>query len=532
MADTTFTDNSTAAANRVVAAWLNDVNNLRYGASSASRGAALLQYMAGAGLTVRTAQAKMTDVVSVKDYGAVGDGVTDDTAALVAAAAAGVNIYLPPGTYKTTSTINITAGVSWWGAGQYKTNISYSGTTTAVLLGDRSTTLRYNCELRDLSVFCTGRQSTIIGVELQNCVYFNVENVTIIGSGNPNSGVGAEQVLYGSGLYLTNNSIIGRVSHVSCRLWDKGYYLETLTGSQSYWTAAIVFEGQGEVANNMSGIVVGKTTTAFYSGAGCVFRDLAIQGNYTVGIALNTGDNTVIDSCYFEGNANYDVTVGTAAGASAPISVKIKNCRMDSADIGTTVYGTFPYLAKVYVNRGSFTTIDDNDMSISTSIPLVIIESNATATRLEKNRFNSGTAATFAARVTDNSTTTISRDNEPEKAFVKVGSFTRALDGASASVAYTGVGFRPTSIEFVAAVDTGPEWSQGFADASGGRCMNSDATGAKLSSAHAIRLIRDAAGKEQSATLTTFDADGFTLAWTKTGAPPANTVTVNYVARR
>jgi hypothetical protein len=40
---------------------------------------------AGAGAVARTAQAKMRDVVSVKDFGAVGDGVADDTAAIQAA---------------------------------------------------------------------------------------------------------------------------------------------------------------------------------------------------------------------------------------------------------------------------------------------------------------------------------------------------------------------------------------------------------------------------------------------------------------
>jgi hypothetical protein len=59
---------------------------------------------AGAGATQRTALAKLRDTVSVKDFGAVGDGVTDDTAAIqacVEAAKNGTNknIYIPFGTY-------------------------------------------------------------------------------------------------------------------------------------------------------------------------------------------------------------------------------------------------------------------------------------------------------------------------------------------------------------------------------------------------------------------------------------------------
>ena len=42
----------------------------------------------GSGATTRTVAAKLADVVSVKDFGAVGDGERDDTAALIAAAAA------------------------------------------------------------------------------------------------------------------------------------------------------------------------------------------------------------------------------------------------------------------------------------------------------------------------------------------------------------------------------------------------------------------------------------------------------------
>ena len=60
----------------------------------------------GTGAVARSAQDKMLDTVSVKDFGAAGDGVTDDTVAIQAAidSLAGT-IYFPDGTYITSATI-------------------------------------------------------------------------------------------------------------------------------------------------------------------------------------------------------------------------------------------------------------------------------------------------------------------------------------------------------------------------------------------------------------------------------------------
>ena len=69
---------------------------------------------AGTGAVATTVQAKLRESVSVKDFGAVGDGVTDDTAAIQAAinsiTATGGAVYFPvPGIYKVTAQINITS---------------------------------------------------------------------------------------------------------------------------------------------------------------------------------------------------------------------------------------------------------------------------------------------------------------------------------------------------------------------------------------------------------------------------------------
>lgn len=63
---------------------------------------------AGSGASQRTVLSKLRDIVSVKDFGAVGDGVVDDTAAFNAAwTASNPNpVFVPSGSYAVTGTIS------------------------------------------------------------------------------------------------------------------------------------------------------------------------------------------------------------------------------------------------------------------------------------------------------------------------------------------------------------------------------------------------------------------------------------------
>jgi hypothetical protein len=74
----------------------------------AGTGAALVGFSPGA-FGAHTVGAKLTETVSVKDYGAVGDGVADDTAAFLLAVtgvgAAGGTILIPRGKYRITAPI-------------------------------------------------------------------------------------------------------------------------------------------------------------------------------------------------------------------------------------------------------------------------------------------------------------------------------------------------------------------------------------------------------------------------------------------
>lgn len=74
--------------------------------------------MAGVGAVTRTSQDKLRERVSVYDFGAKGDGLTDDTHAIQKALAAHDHVYVPPGTYITSGTITLRGHQTLAGAGQ------------------------------------------------------------------------------------------------------------------------------------------------------------------------------------------------------------------------------------------------------------------------------------------------------------------------------------------------------------------------------------------------------------------------------
>lgn len=106
-------------------------------ASQPLTGAELAPVVQG-GVTKKTPVSAFGQMASVKTYGAVGDGVADDTAAFNNALASSTAIYIPPGTYKITSKLTVPNNTTLYGAGRGTTKLLHAFNGDMMSLGNYS----------------------------------------------------------------------------------------------------------------------------------------------------------------------------------------------------------------------------------------------------------------------------------------------------------------------------------------------------------------------------------------------------------
>ena len=113
--------------------------------TAASTAAANITFtQTGSGATASNVNAKLQEQISVKDFGAAGDGIADDTAAIQAAEDAAtaiggsVELYFPEGTYDITDSILKKTNVHWRGPGKIKRqdNAAPTGTQWSLVFAD------------------------------------------------------------------------------------------------------------------------------------------------------------------------------------------------------------------------------------------------------------------------------------------------------------------------------------------------------------------------------------------------------------
>ncbi len=238
------------------------------GALAASSGSSLVGFIqSGSGAVATTVQAKLRETVSVTDFGAVGDGVADDTAAIQATitrvTAAGGIVHFPPGTYKILGTITIAAGkITLQGSGRDATNLLFANGSSDCIVMNSGTTQLYRSNIYDLTV--TGSSKT--GGRALYMAYFancNIERVDF------------QSIYTGLDIYVTNtitlrDVLINNISYAS------GYGI--------YWHAPSDGSARSDVLNCQN-----VTIQANYSGAdGVIWDGLSQTMNWLHGGILNT----------------------------------------------------------------------------------------------------------------------------------------------------------------------------------------------------------------------------------------------------
>ena len=225
---------------------------------------------AGTGAVETNVQAKLRESVSVKDFGAVGDGVTDDTVAIQAAIDASDSIYFPEGNYAITNTIYTRGafdGIYWRGKQLFGAGVEATTITAAVGFTDSVMIHIGNKDYLTDSKYCI--KNALSDMTINN---YNMGNTTS----------DAAVLTFGTWDNRLSNLAILSLAYPFTR-WDlaidRGTYTTTVTD---------VHCQNMQVASSATGDV---TTIAFYNcsatfvnisgGVAINFDHLTVQGTYS-----------------------------------------------------------------------------------------------------------------------------------------------------------------------------------------------------------------------------------------------------------
>ncbi len=122
----------------------------------------------GTGAVSRTSHDKFSDMVSVKDFGAIGDGLTDDTLALQKALAAHKSVFVPVGTYLISQPLELTDRQTLIGAGQHAV-IRANAMVNILEIGASYVTVQnLRLEQGDIAIKLFGRDSPCVNCTISD----------------------------------------------------------------------------------------------------------------------------------------------------------------------------------------------------------------------------------------------------------------------------------------------------------------------------------------------------------------------------
>jgi hypothetical protein len=264
------------------------------------------------GAVGRTVHQKLQDLVSVKDFGAKGDGTTDDTTAIQAAIyyaqTNGGCVYLPAGIYIISSSLNvqINSGVtnpllrpSMRGDGAGATTIIQTANASGLVITGYTGNPADYMDLEDFTLQSNAVGGYGNGISFSDSAFVNIDNVEVLGWENGVYGVDA--------LSMTFTRLVSRFN-------INGFRFES-SGSGTGYTSepnAITFLGC-TIGNNTNygGWVIGAGTFTFVGGSIESNGESTAMSSTKWGLRItNSGGNfdqqsavgINLQGVYFEGN--------------------------------------------------------------------------------------------------------------------------------------------------------------------------------------------------------------------------------------
>lgn len=326
--------------------------------------------------TARTLAKRFSDVINVKDFGAYGDALHDDTAAIQAAinyaativaagnGGRGINIWLPAGEYLVSSTLTVASGlIGIIGDGPYRTQIVRNGAFAHTILFQIGTEpsgsdINY-CAVKGIGFFHdpgthgTGNAMTGAHVKAVSPVNFLIDDCIMQN--------GAYGILIRGGIYVYINNV--RVA---------GSYVSGVTGYNSF--VGLYF--QATTNSSVQAIVptIFNITNCQVNASGSQQPFYPNPIGYYFGTVINAAEEMHFTNCTFNAGVLDEVYLQLLAGATASqsiLEVTFNSCFFDTYDETYAVYidASAPTTSGAIISRIRFEECGFNGESRTISVP-------------------------------------------------------------------------------------------------------------------------------------------------------------------
>jgi parallel beta-helix repeat protein len=341
---------------------------------------------AGTGAVTTTVQAKLRQTVSVKDFGAVGNGIVDDTTTIQAALNASLCVELPEGTY-VVSNLTLRSGQTLKGCGRSSV-LSVKAGTTGTVVGVVGTDFNAgrldNVKLQDFSI--VGSSSAANGVRFENVSRGSAVNLYITGC---NDGVKMERVelvdftecqMLSNGAYGVNATrdsdafLNSWVSFTNCIINGNvsGGVLLQDTASPVFVNTKVINNFDFGVQAQVKASKIGTVRCTYFQMTACDIDSnhnasirLYNQANFSIANTWISGGRTVTQSSLnpagqgiFVEDSSYGTLAGNIIFACGGVGIEIKGSSEYNSIVGGWVGGN-GNSEGILINAGSHHTVSN-----------------------------------------------------------------------------------------------------------------------------------------------------------------------------